>query len=397
MKRETLNMHANRYVVGLMSGTSVDGIDAAVVHITDGAEGNISVQLIAFENTPYPAAVRQEIFALFDPLRATVNKLGSMNVLLGELYAEAALSVIKAAGLTPADIAVIGSHGQTIYHAPETETLHGYDIHYTVQIGEGLVIAARAGIPCVTDFRPADMAAGGQGAPLVPFTEFLLYREDRRTLLLQNIGGIGNMTVIPAGCMQEQVFAFDTGPGNMIIDGIVERLFSGLTMDIGGEIARRGMVHAGMLELLKQNPYYSQPLPKSTGRELFGSSYIDWLLDEAGKQGVKPEDVVATVTLLTVWSIGDAYRRYVRDRQQADAMIVGGGGSYNPVLIGFLRQEMEPMGVQVMTQEQIGQSSDAKEAVAFALLADYAIRRQPNNLPNVTGAGRPVIMGKISY
>ncbi|MCJ8014263.1 anhydro-N-acetylmuramic acid kinase [Paenibacillus sp. KQZ6P-2] len=398
MNSETCVMHSSRYVVGLMSGTSVDGIDAAVVRITDEPDGGVSAELIGFENTPYPAAVRQEIFTLFDPLQATVNKIGSMNVLLGELYAEAALSVITSAGLSPVDIAVIGSHGQTIYHAPESEQLHGYDIHYTVQIGEGSVIAARTGIPCVSDFRPADMAVGGQGAPLVPFTEYLLYREAHRTLLLQNIGGIGNMTVIPAGCSQEQVYAFDTGPGNMIIDGVVERLYPGqLTMDIGGAIARQGTIHEGLLNLLMQEPYYSQPLPKSTGREHFGSSYIDWLLDYTKDQSIKAEDVVATVTKLTAWSIGDAYRRYVRDHHSADALLVGGGGSYNPVLVEFLRQEMEPMGVQVMTQEEVGYSSDAKEAVAFALLADHTLKRQPNNLPNVTGANRPIIMGKISY
>lgn len=398
MGRETFDTHLSRYAVGLMSGTSVDGIDAAVVQITDCPDGKMSVKLIAFENTPFPAAVREDIFTLFDPLKATVNKIGSMNVLLGELYAEASLSVIAAAGLSIADIAVIGSHGQTIYHAPEVEKLHGYEIHYTVQIGEGSVIAARTGIPCVSDFRPADMAVGGQGAPLVPFTEYLLYREAHRTLLLQNIGGIGNMTVIPAGCTQEQVYAFDTGPGNMIIDGVVERLYPGQqTMDTGGAIARNGRIHEGLLNLLTQEPYYTQPLPKSTGREQFGSAYIDWLLAYAKQQNIIAEDVVATVTMLTAWSIGDAYRRYVRDHDPADVLLVGGGGSYNPVMIEFLRQEMEPMGVQVMTQEEIGQSSDAKEAVAFALLADYTLKQQPNNLPNVTGAARPIIMGKISY
>lgn len=398
MKRETLDMHASRYAVGLMSGTSVDGIDAAVVRIADGPGGEIAVSLIAFENRPYPAAVRQEIFELFDPVKATIDKVGSMNVLLGELYAEAALAVIKAAGLEPADIAVIGSHGQTIYHAPAAEKRHGHDIRYTVQIGEGSVIAARTGIPCVSDFRPADMAAGGQGAPLVPFTEYLLYREASRTLLLQNIGGIGNMTVIPAGCAPEDVYAFDTGPGNMIIDGVVERLYPGqLTMDIGGAIAGRGTVDEELLGFLAKEPYYAQPLPKSTGRELFGSAYIERLLGIAAQKGMKPEDVVATVTKLTAWSIGDAYRRYVQGRAPADVLIVGGGGSYNPVLVGFLRSEMESMGVEVLTQEEVGYSSDAKEAVAFAILADYAIKRKPNNLPNVTGAARPVIMGKISY
>lgn len=387
-----------RYAIGLMSGTSVDGIDAAVVRLS-GAPGELSrVQLVAYENIAYPRQVREDIFALFDPQRATVDQVGRMNVLLGELYAEAAQSVLKRGKLTAQDVAVIGSHGQTIYHAPALERVHGYDLHFTVQIGEGSVIAARTGIPCVSDFRSADMAVGGQGAPLVPFTEYLLYREVHRTLLLQNIGGIGNVTLIPANGTPEEVYAFDTGPGNMLIDGVVERLYDGkLRMDVGGAIAQRGHVHAGLLQWLQEEPYYGWPNPKSTGRELFGSPYIEKLLTYAQELGVTSEDIVATVTRLTAWSIGDAYRRYIQHKHQADAMIVGGGGSYNPVLMKFIQQEMEPMGVQVMTQEQIGQNSDAKEAIAFAVLADYTLARQPNTLPKVTGAERSVIMGKISY
>ncbi|WP_036718676.1 anhydro-N-acetylmuramic acid kinase [Paenibacillus harenae] len=393
------NGSLRRYAVGLMSGTSVDGIDAAVVAIEvgPGHGAGLRAELIAFENRPYPAAVREDIFALFDPRRATVDRVGRMNVLLGELYAEAALSVIAAAGLSPADIAVVGSHGQTIWHAPETERAFGYDIGYTVQIGEGAVIAARTGIPCVSDFRVADMAVRGQGAPLVPFTEYLLYGEQSRTLLLQNIGGIGNMTVLPAGCSEDEVFAFDTGPGNMLIDGLVSKLYPGLAMDRGGALARQGRVNEALLEELRREPYYGLPLPKSTGRERFGAPYVEKLLAFRAGHGLSDVDLVATVTKLTAWSIGDAYRRYVRDRYAADALIVGGGGSYNPVLMSFLKEEMQPHGMSVQTQEEIGGSSDAKEAVAFALLADCAIARRPNNLPSVTGAERPVVMGKISY
>jgi anhydro-N-acetylmuramic acid kinase len=390
-------VHNRRYAVGLMSGTSVDGIDAAVVQISGIAGEPPHVQLMAFENISYPTKVREEIFALFDPAKATVDKMGSMNVLLGELYAKAALSVIAKAGLDSNEIAVIGSHGQTIYHAPSFEHMYGYDLHYTVQIGEGAIIAARTGIPCVSDFRAADMAVGGQGAPLVPFTEYLLYREVDRTLLLQNIGGIGNITVVPANCTPDQVFAFDTGPGNMIIDGVVERLYYGQqTMDTGGAIALKGRVDANLLRMLQQEAYYALPLPKSTGREQFGSAYINGLLCYSKEHGIASEDIVATVTMLTAWSIGDAYRRFIRIHNPADVMLVGGGGSYNPTLMAFIRQEMEPMGVQVLTQEQVGLSSDAKEAIAFALLADYTIAKRPNNLPNVTGAQRAVIMGKIS-
>ncbi|GAF09914.1 anhydro-N-acetylmuramic acid kinase [Paenibacillus pini JCM 16418] len=381
-----------------MSGTSVDGVDAAVIEVCGVPGESPQVKQIAFENKPYPIQVREDIFKLFDPIYATVDKVGTMNVLLGEIYAEAALSVIKKAGLIPSDILVIGSHGQTIYHAPEYEHFNGYDVHYTVQIGEGSVISARTGIPCVSDFRVADMAVGGQGAPLVPFTEYLLYREMDRTLLMQNIGGIGNITVIPADCSPEQVYAFDTGPGNMLIDGVVARLYQGeLTMDTGGAIAQKGKINAELLHLLQQEEFYGLPVPKSTGRERFGSSYIDGLLRYTDEHGLASEDIVATVTMLTAWSIGDAYRRFILPNHPADVLFVGGGGSYNPVLLEFLRQEMEPMGVQVLTQEQVGLSSDAKEAIAFALLADYTIARLPNTLPNVTGAERAVVMGKISF
>jgi len=387
-----------RYVVGLMSGTSVDGIDAAVVRINSGAGDKPSAELIAFQNTPFPEKARAQIFELFDPSKATVDKIGRMNMWLGELYAKAALEVIALAGLKPEDISVIGSHGQTIHHAPEQHLVDGYNLHYTFQIGEGAVIASRTGIPSVTDFRVADMAVGGQGAPLVPFTEYLLFREEQRTLLLQNIGGIGNVTVIPAGCKPEDVYAFDTGPGNMIIDGIVTRLYPGeKTMDVGGELAAQGQVNSDLLTLLKADEYYVQPLPKSTGRERFGSEYVDKLISYQASHQLSNVDLIATVTMLTAWSIADAYARYIKEHNIAHALIVGGGGSYNPVLMSYLREQMAELGVEVLTQEDIGQSSDAKEAVAFGLLADYTLARSANNLPRVTGAHRPIVMGKISY
>jgi len=380
-----------QYAVGLMSGTSVDGIDAAVVEIS-GRPGidRVKVRLLAFENKPYPADVRREIFELFDPAKATVDRVGAMNVRLGRLYADAALSVIGQAGLAPADVSVVGSHGQTIYHAPEAG--------FTVQIGEGAVIAARTGIPCVSDFRPADLAVGGQGAPLVPFTEYLLYGEAERTLLLQNIGGIGNVTVIPAGCGPEDVYAFDTGPGNMLIDGIVSRLTNGeLAMDAGGALAGQGSVSEALLGELRQDAYYTMPVPKSTGRERFGADYVEEILRLGSELGLSDADLAATVTRLTAWSIGDAYDRFVAGSHRADLMIVGGGGSYNPVLMRDLAAEMGARGVRVATQEEIGGSSDAKEAIAFALLAAYTMARQPSNLPAATGAARPVVLGKISY
>jgi anhydro-N-acetylmuramic acid kinase len=396
-KAQSANM-PTRYAVGLMSGTSVDGIDAAIVKITGTPGTRPELELLVFENIPYPLQVRDEIFALFDVTKATLDRVGRLNVWLGELFAEAAMSVIAKSGLRAADVTHIGSHGQTLYHNPVGEAMGGYHLHYTVQIGEGAVIAARTGITCVSDFRSADMAVGGQGAPLVPFTEYLLYGEEKRTLLMQNIGGIGNMTVLPAGCSAEEVFAFDTGPGNMLIDGLVTHMSGGKSkMDVGGAIASRGRPDEGLLDLLMQEPYYIQSLPKSTGRELFGSSYIARLLAYQQENGLSDEYLVATVTKLTARSISEAYRRYVHERYSADTLIVGGGGSYNPELLRYLHEEMKPLGVQVLTQEQLGRSSDAKEAVAFALLADYTLARQPNNLPAATGARRPVIMGKVSY
>lgn len=380
------------YAVGLMSGTSVDGIDAAVVEIAGrlGERGAFSVKLLAFENKPFPAEVRREIFELFDPAQATIDRVGAMNMRLGELYADAALSVIGRAGLAPADIAVVGSHGQTIYHAPAAG--------FTVQIGEGAVIAARTGIPCVSDFRPADLAVGGQGAPLVPFTEYLLYGEADRTLLLQNIGGIGNVTVIPAGCGPEDVYAFDTGPGNMLIDGVVSRLTNGaLAMDAGGALAAQGRVSEALLAELRQDAYYALPVPKSTGRERFGMDYVDRIMRRGRELELSDADLAATVTMLTAWSIGDAYDRFIAGRHRADRMIVGGGGGYNPVLMEFLTAELAARGVEVATQEQIGGSSDAKEAIAFALLAACTMAGLPGNLPAATGAARPIVLGKISY
>ena len=387
-----------KYVVGLMSGTSVDGIDAAVIEVCPIHEGKqaIAVRLLAFENTSFPEKVRDEIFALFNPANATVDKVGAMNMWLGELYADAALSVIKQSGLLPSQIAAIGSHGQTIYHAPEAHWVDGYNLHCTVQIGDGAVIANRTAIATVTDFRVADMAMGGQGAPLVPFTEYLLYTNEAKTLLLQNIGGIGNITVLPAKALPSDVFAFDTGPGNMIIDGLVSELFEPMTMDVGGEIAAQGTVINELLCWLKEDEYYTQALPKSTGRERFGKQYVAKIIAMMNNKGWKAVDVIATATYLTAWSIVDSYERFIAPKHRAQQLLIGGGGSYNGTLLSNLKQLFAPHQIEVLTQEDIGGNSDAKEAIAFALLAYYTMEGVANNIPQVTGASAPVVMGKIS-
>lgn len=385
-----------RRVVGLMSGTSVDGIDAALVEI-GGTDEALEVRLVAFEDRPWPEEVRRQIFPLFRPETATVDKIGYINFLMGEIYAQSVSSVVEKAGLTLADIDLIGSHGQTIWHAPEVCGKDGFPVRFTVQIGEGSVIAARTGVPTVSDFRVADMAVGGQGAPLVPFSEYLLYRRPGETILLQNIGGIGNMTVLPGDEGPEAVYAFDTGPGNMIIDAVVSALTGGAkTYDAGGAMAAEGRVDEALLAMLQQDPYYDMPLPKTTGRELFGVQYVGKILDYQRAHGLSDADVLATVTDLTAWSIADGYARYVLPRRQAAELVVGGGGSYNATLLGFLRTRFAPYGVQVRTQEDLGWSSDAKEAVAFAIMADCCVREKPNVLPSVTGAKAAAIMGKIS-
>ena len=385
-----------RHVVGMMSGTSVDGVDAALVEIS-GTDSEPKVKLLAFENKPYPPQVREKIFSLFTPANATVDKVGYMNFLLGEIYAKSALSVIEKAGMKPEEIDVIGSHGQTIWHAPTPESPDGIPVAYTVQIGEGSVIAERTGILTVSDFRVADMAAGGQGAPLVPFSEYLLYRREKETILLQNIGGIGNMTVMPAGAKPRDLFAFDTGPGNMIIDAVISAVTGGeKTYDAGGETAAKGRVCNALLDILKEEPYYRQPLPKTTGREHFGVQYTEKILSWWKENPIPVEDLLATVTDLTAYSIADAYERYVLPKYRASEIIVGGGGSYNATLLRFMKERFAPHGVAVRTQEDLGLSSDAKEAVAFALMADCCMRGKANTLPSVTGAEHPAVMGKIS-
>jgi anhydro-N-acetylmuramic acid kinase len=379
-----------------MSGTSVDGIDAALVEI-EGDAFDGKVRLVAFENKPFPEAIKKKIFDLFVTENATIDKIGYMNVLLGELYAEAVFSVVEKSGLLMSEIDLIGSHGQTIYHHPQCNEEDGYPIHYTVQIGEGSVISNRTHIPCISDFRVADMAAGGQGAPLVPFTEYLLYRNNSKTILLQNLGGIGNITVLPANSSIQEVYAFDTGPGNMIIDGLVSLFTEGAkTMDDGGRIAAGGIINLELLQQLCSHEYFQEKPPKSTGREMFGEKYIKDLYEKIIAANLSMEDAIATVTDFSAWAIEDSYQKYILPNQPADQLLIGGGGSYNLTLVSMIRKRMEQHGVAVYIQEDFGFSSDAKEAIAFALLADCAMAGKCNNVPSVTGADYPVVMGKLS-
>lgn len=376
--------------IGLMSGTSADGIDAAAVEIT-GAPEKPLCRLLAYAETPYDDETRALIFRLFDTERTTAAFIAEMNFRLGRLYGAAAAALIAALArekrLDKGRIAAIGSHGQTVFHAPDGDT------PCTLQIGEGSVIAEMTGVTCVSDFRVADIAAGGMGAPLVPFADFLLFSRPDKSLILQNIGGIANSTVLPAGCSPDEVFAFDNGPGNMLVDALTRRFFA-LPFDRSGDIAASGAADEKLLDSLLQEPYYAKSPPKTTGRELFGEAYAARVAEAAA--GLAPRDVIATATLLTARVIADSYRDHILPRCRADELIVSGGGSYNKALLRFLGEEMGRYGVAVSTQEDKGFRSDAKEATAFALLAYRTLQGLPNSLPGATGARHPAVLGKIS-
>jgi anhydro-N-acetylmuramic acid kinase len=374
-------------VIGLISGTSADGIDAAVVEI-DGAPPLLSVALRSFTFVPYSAQQRQQIFSLFDPQTSRVDRICQMNFAVGEWFASAALQAMSASGLPAEQIDLIGSHGQTIYHCMEPDA----PVRSTLQIGEPAVIAERTGITVVADFRVADVAAGGQGAPLVSYVDWLLYRHPGKRRGLQNIGGIGNVTFLPTGESPEQVLSFDTGPGNMLIDYAAQRLTGGnQTFDDGGRLAAQGQIDQGLLAELMRHPYFDQPLPKTAGREQFGVFFGEQVWERGQALGLNGLDIVATMTAFTAASIADSYRRFLPE--MPEEIIVGGGGANNPVLLQMLRQELHPL--PVLRQEDLGYSSDAKEAVAFAVIAYETLHGRPGNLPSCTYARHPVVMGKV--
>jgi len=376
----------SRRIVGLMSGTSLDGVDAVLIEITGGIPPE-HWQVCAFVTRPYTSSERERIAALLRD-KISLPALVTANMWLGELFAEAALAVIHAAGFTPDEVDAIASHGQTVWHIPP----HDHASGGTLQIGEPCVIAERTGILTVADFRPRDMAAGGQGAPLVPFADYLLFRNETQSMAILNIGGIANVTYLPCACQPGDVVAFDTGPGNMIIDALVTRATGGLlTYDRDGAIAASAKVSQPLLTELCRHPYFAECPPKSTGRETFGEGYADalWHSDTS----ISHEELIATVTAFTAESIAGAVRRFLLSRGPLDRIILGGGGAFNPTLTQMLRERLPE--VPLVTLEDIGISSDAKEAMAFALLGHATLCGVPNNMPSATGAEHPVILGKI--
>jgi anhydro-N-acetylmuramic acid kinase len=375
-------------VLGLMSGTSADGIDAALIDIS-GRPPQLDVELISHTHIPFAAEQRADIFTLFDPATGTVDRICHMNFRLGECFAAAAFQAIEGAGLKPGDIDLIGSHGQTIYHAVDAAS----PVRSTLQIGEEAVIAARTGITTVADFRVADVAAQGQGAPLVSYVDWLLLRHSSRIRAIQNIGGIANVTYLTPGDDDSAVVAFDTGPGNMLIDFAVNRATDGMqTYDVNGALAVSGKIDKTLLADLMAHPFISQRPPKTTGREQFGVGYASELWSRAQSQGISDADLVATLTAFTAESIADAYRRFLP--QMPDEVILGGGGAKNQTLVRLLRQALDPIAVTM--HGALGIPDDAKEALAFAVLAYETLHGRAGNLPHCTGASRRAILGKIT-
>jgi len=397
-------------VAGVMSGTSADGINVALVEIT-GAGFDTSFELLAHHEYPYARAVRQAVLGAMNAGRASVADLARLNFLLGELYASAVLATQKKAAVK---VELVGCHGQTLYHQGDPAPYLGKKVAATWQTGEGAVIAARVGAPVVSDFRPADMAAGGKGAPLVPFLDYLVYRDALVGRIVQNIGGIANLTAIPAGASSEQVIAFDTGPGNMVVDAVMERLYS-KPYDRDGRIAARGQPLETILKVLLQHSFFRRKPPKTAGREEFGREFVADFLRRCGR--ARKDDLVATATALTARSVGEAVKKFVLFPAGAKAQIkagpngtakavplhryseyvISGGGAKNRTLVNMLRAELELLGLTLRSSDEFGVPSVAKEAVAFALLAYETWHRRPSNIPAATGARRPAVLGKISY
>jgi anhydro-N-acetylmuramic acid kinase len=374
-------------VAGVMSGTSADGIDVALADFR--ARGRF--RLLAHHHVAFPAPVRRKILSMMNA-SASVADLARLNFLLGELYADAIGQAQRRAKIRAS---LIGCHGQTIYHQGERERFLGRRIAATWQTGEGAVVAARLGVPVVSDFRVADLAAGGKGAPLVPFLDYVLFRDRRAGRIVQNIGGIANLTAIPPAAAPQDVIAFDTGPGNMVIDAVTERLF-GRAFDRNGAMAARGEVIPRVIAWVMRLPFFRRPPPRTAGREEFGREFVAEFVRRCGH--ARKHDIVATATGLTARSIGDALRRFVlrRETNYRDCF-VSGGGTRNHTLMRMLRAELEPLGLRLRLTDELGLPSQAKEAVAFAALAYETWRHRPSNIPSATGARRPAVLGKISY
>jgi anhydro-N-acetylmuramic acid kinase len=382
-------------VAGIMSGTSADGIDVAVVRITAGRL-RPKLTLLAHQGFRFPPALRRAVLAAMNADSTTTAELARLNWRLGIAYSEAVLATAKQHGLK---LDLIGCHGQTLYHQPRAANYLDRHFACTWQAGEAQVIAATVHVPVVSNFRPADMLAGGQGAPLVPLLDYVLFASNNRGRVLQNIGGIANLTAIPAGAAADEVIAFDTGPGNMVIDALAQQLFN-RPYDRNGAIAAEGAVLAPVLARALRNPYFELKPPRTAGREQFGREYAAKFLADCLRHSTRPEDAMATATALTAETISQSYKRFCKRKMVGGTgvdYIVSGGGARNHTLMAMLAQRLEPMGCELAVSNEFGMPAEAKEAAAFALLAWQTWRHIPGNVPAATGAKRPAFLGQVTY
>ncbi len=394
MTRATSNKSLR--VIGLMSGTSADGIDVAVARIS-GAPPNLHAKLEHATSIAFRREIRETILRVANGAASSSQEISELNFTLGGLFSDAAIEACRRFHVPLSSVALIGSHGQTIFHQGSPSRVRGTrHPASTLQIGEPAIIAARTGITTIADFRPADIAVGGQGAPLVPFVDYLLYRDAKIGRVALNIGGIANVTIIPANAKPENVFAFDTGPGNMIIDVLMQHFSSGKSrFDFNAEFAITGSVWPKLLDKLLTHHYFRLRPPKSCGREQFGEEYVKKLLTWAEKHRARPADLVRTATAFTALTIIDAWHRYIAPRAKIKQLIVAGGGAHNPLIMAQLSAALE--GVNVTTSAALGVPEDGKEAFAFAILAYETFHGRSANLPSATGANRRAILGKVCY
>jgi anhydro-N-acetylmuramic acid kinase len=384
-------------VAGIMSGTSADGIDVAFTRITpDKADPQSpDLKLLAHAGFPFPPALRRAVLAAMNADAIATAELARLNWRLGQAYSEALTEALER---NPCQLDLIGCHGQTIYHQATPARYLGRDATCTWQIGEMAMLAQQSGVPVVSNFRPADMVVGGQGAPLVPLLDYVLFRHPTRGRVLQNLGGIGNLTALPPKAGPLEVVAFDTGPGNMVIDQLMQQLFA-KPFDRGGKTGTRGTVLQSVVSSRLREAFFQARPPKTAGREQFGTDFTARFLEACRKAGGNPEDAVASATALTAQSVSLAYSNFLLNtmRHAPVDFIVSGGGARNLTLMQMLQQELEPLGCAVQASDQLGLPAEAKEAAAFALLAYETWHRRPGNIPSATGAARPAILGEITY
>lgn len=388
--KNSLKSKTNKLVIGLMSGTSADGIDAVVVEI-QGSGTATKLRQRAFQSYLYPKGYKEFLLKNSNPETAKLDDVARLNILIGELFADAAGKIARKAGKKLSDIDLIGSHGQTIQHLPKVKKMFGENVRATQQLGHPSVIAKRTGVITIGDFRIGDVAVGGTGAPLVPYFDYIMFRSTMRNRGLLNIGGIANITVLPKHCSLNEVFAFDTGPGNMVVDGLMQRFYR-TPFDKKGKLAARGKILPMLLTWMMSRSYFRKSPPKSTGREMFGDDFIKQILRRT--KGELKRDIIATATEFTAASIYQSYLKLIRPKCHLDEIFVSGGGVHNEYL--FLAVKKYFQGVKVLPIENIGFSSDAKEALCFAVLANETISGNPANVRAATGASRETVLGVIA-